>query len=469
MRQKRASVTYKRKWFNPLHFIIETLINQGVREFYIYGGKGSAKTFTIAQNIIMRCYEEMQKAIVLRKESATIRHTIKPSYDAALDSVRLNWRYTVLQMKLKGCYERFDIEFKGLDKHDKAKGLEGYADIHLDELDQFTYDDYREMVMAHRGEVAKVRFFSWNPVDINSWIKTQVIDQEEWVDSFLKLPSEHSFVKVNTGGDKALIKTVYQDNYWIVGSPDYEKETGYGFRDQDTIDRYERMKDIDPQWYDVNVLGNWGVMKPDDPFFTRIEERHFGQTEINDNLPVALSFDFNVRNSVIVGQFSIYDKYIRINREYHLQGVDLIELVTEVIHEFGTDRHYLITGDASGENRSALTRGNVGAYDIIKKVFKSFDVRFDMYVPTHNLSHINSRQMCNMVMLMEKDFVIDESCEILRADLERMRATKDGGLDKKHADGNNYGHIGDAYRYFIHNFLDDFYNEYDIASLYDEK
>ena len=362
------------------------------------------------------------------------------------------------------------MHFQGLDDPSKIKGIEGYNFMYLDEINQFTFEDYMEASGALRGE-NRFLLASWNPVDINSWIKTKVVDTHTWLDTDLKLPSAHSYVKISSDGKKALIKTLYQDNFYMVGSPC----STYGFVDQNTIDKYERMKLIDEHWYNVNVLGEWGVIKPENPFFARFErEKHLASgLKIDDRIidtqtgkvTIALSFDFNVKNSCIAGQFDFFDRYVRILKEWRLTGIDLIELLVSVITFYGKDKHYVITGDSSGNNGSAITTGNIGAWDIIRKFLNSWEISFDMSnIPKANMRHINSRMVNNAIMFMENDYLIDEyECPELISDIERMQAGKDGGLDKKHADKNNYGHLGDCFRYFNDTLLTQFYDSYNIV------
>lgn len=466
MAKPNKLIKYKRKWFNPLFWVVDTLIDRGVTDFFVYGGKASAKTITIGQTIAKRSLATNQKAICFRKETSTIKTTLKPSYEKAIESVRLDRYYKNLEFLFRSKTNRTTITLKGIDKSQKVKGIEGFAYTHHDELDQFTYEDYTESVNAHRGEVAKCRFFSWNPVDINSWIKTKVIDKETWVDCDLKLPCEHSFVKLSACGKKALIKTVYQDNYWTAGSPCGT----YGFRDEALIARYEKMREVDALWYDINVLGNWGVIKPEHPFFVNWSRDRMASKglQLNQYLPVALSFDFNIAHSCIAGQFSLSERYIRILKEFHLPGVDFIDFITRIVDHFGRDRKYIITGDASGNSSNALTRGNAGAYTTMFQTLDRLGVEYEEFIPTVNQSHINSSAINNAILYYEKNYFIDEDgCPETIADIERMRRAKDGGLDKTHANANNYGHLGDAFRYFNDVFLIDLYRDYDIIHYYE--
>lgn len=455
-------IQYKKSWFNPLYFIILELMKRGVNEFYIYGGKSSSKTITIGQIIAQLCIENNQSAICFRKVGGTIKTTLKESFKVSINTSRLSNGYRTMDFSFKSLYNNATIVLKGLDDENKAKGIEGYSYLYHDELDQFTEEDYKESINAFRGEIAKCYFAAWNPTNITSFVKTKIIDPETWIECDLSLPSKNSFVKVSKDGRKALIKTLYTDNYWTVGSPC----GNYGFVDQNTIDKYESQKGIDYDWYSINVLGEWGVIVPDKPFFYNYKPAKHETTEsiqINDNLPICLSFDFNVVLSCLAGQVSVYDRYIRKIKEFHdpSANMDLPEFIDHIVNYFGKHRRYLITGDASGNNKSAFTSGHSSGFSIIFNKLRELEVDFEEMVPSSNPSHYNSKLICNYILSMESDWLISVTdCEITCNDYKRMEQDSSGGLNKKHADQNNYGHCGDTARYFDHVFLYDLWKEY---------
>ena len=455
-------IQYKKSWFNPLYFVILELMKRGVNEFYIYGGKSSSKTITIGQIIAQLCIENNQSAICFRKVGGTIKTTLKGSMKLSISTSRLQSGYRTMDFSFKSMYNNATIILKGLDDENKAKGIEGYSYLYHDELDQFTEEDYKESINAFRGEIAKCYFAAWNPTNITSFVKTKIIDPEIWVECNLSLPSKNSFVKVSEDGRKALIKTLYTDNYWTVGSPCGT----YGFVDQNTIDKYESQKEIDYHWYSINVLGEWGVIVPDKPFFYNYKPEKHETTEsipINDNLPICLSFDFNVVLSCLAGQVSVYDRYVRKIKEFHdpSANMDLPEFIDYIVSYFGKERRFLITGDASGNNKSAFTSGHSSGFSIIFNKLRELDVDFEDMVPTSNPSHYNSKLICNYILGKETDWLISATdCPITCNDYKRMEQDSSGGLNKKHADSNNYGHCGDTARYFDHVFLYDLWKEY---------
>jgi len=457
-------IILKKEWFNPLYFIILELMKQGVNEFYIYGGKGSAKTITIGQIISRLCLTNNEKAICFRKEGTTIKTTLKNSLQKSIDTSRLQNGFRTMEFQFRSVANAGEIVLKGIDNEQKVKGIEGYSYLYHDELDQFTKEDYQESINAFRGEVSKCYFGAWNPTDIESFIKTDIIDADKWVlaPENLQLPSKNSFVKINADRNKALIKTLYSDNYWMVGSPD----GSYGYVDQKTIDRYERMADVDPHWYSVNVLGEWGVIKPTDPFFLNFDvNKHVKKgLEINKFLPIVLVFDFNVIYSCLSGQVSIQERYVRWLKDYYEDGLDLEDLCKLIINEYGRERHYIISGDASGNNSSLGNKGNAGCYDTIEKVFTSLKISHEFQVPRVNASHINSRTINNAIHKVEKNYFYDQiGCARVIADMSRLRASRDGGLNKQDAIKYNYGHLADCARYANDVICFELYESYDYV------
>lgn len=436
------------------------MIQKGVCEFYIYGGKGSAKTVTISQIISKLCIENNEKAICFRKESTTIATTLENSFNVGIKTSRLENAYKKMQLRQRSTINNAEVIFKGIDDENKVKGIEGYSYLYHDELDQFNEQDYTESINAFRGEVAKVYFAAWNPTDIESFVKTEIIDVEKWQDcEEFKLPSVNSFVKINSNGKKALIKTLYSDNYWMVGS-----SCGtYGYIDTTTIERYESRKEYDPHWYSVNVLGEWGVIKPTDPFFMNFDmNKHVKMNlEISKHLPIYLSFDFNVIYSCVVGQSSTYERWFRRFKDYYEDGLDLEDLVKEIVRDFGYNFTYIITGDASGNNTTLGSKNNSSCYDTIRSTLISLKVNFEFMVPTTNLSHVNSRIRNNAIHKREQNNFYDQvGCSRLIADMQRLRTSRDGGLNKQDAIKYNYGHLSDAERYFNDVFLYDVFESY---------
>jgi phage terminase large subunit len=454
-------VVFKKQWFNPLYFIINELLNEGIKEFYIYGGKSSAKTVSVCQVVSKECLLKGRNALIFRKEQSTIKATIKESMRLAIDSCRLTEGYTIMDFSIRSIYGN-RIVFKGLDSEEKAKGVEGFSYVLWDELNHFTYEEFNQMILSFRGEVAKAFFGTWNPVSEDIWIKKEVIEKDEWRDwEGGKLPSEHSFIKINKQGNRALIKTIYPDNYWTVGSPC----NTYGYRDEELILKYERLREYDYDSYLVNVLGEWGIIKPDalyiDGFNAKI---NVGTVTFNPRQVILLGFDFNVGNSCVVGQMWEYAEgkwKIQIIEEYHLSGgdgQDLEALCERIALKWGKyEIHY--TGDASGNSGSALTQGSVGANTLVGNYLRKYCLKYHKNDRVFfkkfkkNPDTDLSGWICSFLFkMMGVDFIINQICSILISDLSKAEKLAGGKLNKDKANKGDYGHVMDGMRYLIHAF-----------------
>jgi phage terminase large subunit len=83
--------TFKKEWFNPLYFVLKNCFKAypNINKAFIYGGKSSAKTYTVSQFIAVQTFQKELDAIAFRKESVTIQTTLKKSFTSAIESTRL--------------------------------------------------------------------------------------------------------------------------------------------------------------------------------------------------------------------------------------------------------------------------------------------------------------------------------------------------------------------------------------------
>jgi phage terminase large subunit len=288
---------FDKKWFNPLYFILNNIIkDHSVRTVLVYGGKSSSKTVSVCQVISKEAYVKEANSIAYRKESAIIPTTLKKSFNLAIDSIYLHPAFAKQDRRYLCTTEldgRSEIVLKGLDDPEKAKGIESYKYVVLDELNHFEQSEYEQFNLSLRGIPGQKIFGLWNPVDENSWVKTELVDKHEWIDcdEYGTLPSENSFIKKSSDGKAILIRTVYQDNYWITGSPCGT----YGYRDDNLISEYETLATRNFNSYKVNVLGEWGKTVFGGEFLKCWRsEVHTGNFVYNPKLAVHLIFDENV-------------------------------------------------------------------------------------------------------------------------------------------------------------------------------
>lgn len=217
-------------------------------------------------------------------------------------------------------------------------------------------------------------------------------------------------------------------------------------------DYLEGLENLDEVTKAVFVRGDWNVLDVDRPFIYSFDKKKtiFKGLEIDQSEPIILSFDFNVDPiTCIAGQS--FDDTIRILKEFRLRNSDVYALCDAISAAFG-DHYFLITGDASGSARSAMTKGALNYYTIIREELQLSKGQFR--VPSVNPSIRNSRVLCNAIAANHKDFLIDSSCHYLIEDIESVEATESGDIDKgKDA---RKSHLLDCFRYFLWTFHNDF-------------
>jgi hypothetical protein len=212
------------------------------------------------------------------------------------------------------------------------------------------------------------------------------------------------------------------------------------------------LENIDEVTKAIFVEGRWDVLDIERPFaysFKRSKSVVKGLT-IEPKVPLILSFDFNVDPiTCLAGQS--YGNKIRILHEFRLRNSDIYKLCETIRAKFG-DQNFIVTGDASGGNRSAMTKGALNFYQIIKN---ELDLSTNAFkVPSMNPSIKNSRVLLNSLLDRHPDFLIDESCTFTISDLETVQTDNLGDIDKSKDASKT--HLLDCLRYYLFTFHSDF-------------
>lgn len=164
----------------------------------------------------------------------------------------------------------------------------------------------------------------------------------------------------------------------------------------------------------------------------------------NPHLPLLLSFDFNREPMTCLVCQQVDPKTLYAFDEIDVPDGSTPEVCDIVMANYPQFRFNIeVTGDATGKNRSALIRGNLNHYRIMKEAFKLMDRQ--IRVPSHNLAHSDSRVLCNSV-LKNANFYITENCKKTIKDAEMAMVDDEGELIKN---GAHPLHKFDSLRYAI--------------------
>jgi hypothetical protein len=191
---------------------------------------------------------------------------------------------------------------------------------------------------------------------------------------------------------------------------------------------------------DVNISNN--------PFAYAFDEsKHKVETSYVQVLPLYLSFDFNVDPITCIA-VQQDNGCIKVIREFALRNSDIYQLCDNIISAF-PKATFIVTGDATGANRSALTAGNYGYYDVVQKRLNLS--RTQMLQPAINPSIRDTRVLVNS-LLQNYCIQIDPSCLGLIKDLAYVEVDSEGDIIKDRKNDLRKADLLDCFRYYCSTF-----------------
>lgn len=201
------------------------------------------------------------------------------------------------------------------------------------------------------------------------------------------------------------------------------------------------------------IDGDWDAFAIDKPYLYKFDiKKHVIESyKPNIHLPILISFDFNVEPmTAIVGQ-QIDDLTAYIFDEFEIETGSTEEMCELIKAKYKDWRMNMdVTGDATGRNRTSVTRGNLNHYRVIKDELELSDN--EIRVPSVNMAHKDSRVLCNSI-LQHADVFITANCEKVIRDCTYAQVDEFGELIKTKDEGR---HFFDETRYFWHTIFPDF-------------
>ena len=178
--------------------------------------------------------------------------------------------------------------------------------------------------------------------------------------------------------------------------------------------------------------------------------RHVKQVYYSDSTELRLSFDFNVDPITAISSQDV-DGEINILKEFRLQNSDIYELCDQIKAAYPSAL-FIVTGDATGHNRSALAQGNINYYSVIQQKLNLSQGQ--MMQPSVNPAVKDSRVLVNSI-LQNHPLYIDPSCVHLIDDLKYVEVKEDTNDIDKTKDKHR-SHLLDTFRYLLNTFHKDF-------------
>lgn len=222
----------------------------------LVGGYGSSKSYHIALKLIMKCCEEVRKVLVVREVYDTHRDSTFSLFKEILEDMGLlafskrDARYRVVAKESPFTLKfpnGSKIIFKGMDKPEKLKSLNGVTIVWIEECSEVKYEGYKELLGRLRHPSLRLYFIlSTNPVGTDNWVYTH----------FFKSVDEEGNEHV-TLDDEILYKlhtVVRGDTYYHHSTVDDNL-----FVQEDYIQQLDDLKHFDADLYRVARKGRFGI------------------------------------------------------------------------------------------------------------------------------------------------------------------------------------------------------------------
>lgn len=151
--------------------------------YLLIGGYGSGKSYHIALKIILKCLEEKRKVLVIREVYDTLTESCYDLFKEILNDMDLltsddnirrvsKTKVRVLKSPMEFKFPNGSkIIFKGMDKPEKVKSLNGVSIVWFEECSEIKYEGYKEMLGRIRTPKVSMHFIlSCNPVGKENWV-----------------------------------------------------------------------------------------------------------------------------------------------------------------------------------------------------------------------------------------------------------------------------------------------------------
>lgn len=220
------NVSISKKVFNDIYL---PYLDNKDRYLLFYGGGSSGKSYYIVQRYVYKILNQKMNLLVVRQTGNTNRNSTFALFKQVIRQWNMSTLFKINESDLRiRCKNGNEIIFSGLDDTEKLKSVTfesgELTDVWIEEATECLEEDINQLKVRLRGGKSdKQMVLSFNPVNINHWIKKHFIDS----------------------GLATVCHSTYKDNKFLTEA---DKET------------LESFKETDIYYYNVYCLGLWGVL-----------------------------------------------------------------------------------------------------------------------------------------------------------------------------------------------------------------
>ena len=222
------NIKISRKVFNDVYL---PFLDNTDRYLLFYGGGSSGKSYFIGQRFIYKLIHPTRcNLLVVRQTGDTNRRSTFPLLKQVISNWNLSEHFKINEsdMRIKCLLTGNEVAFAGLDDVEKIKSITfengELTDIWVEEATETQEADINQLKVRLRGgNTKKQMVLSFNPVNIQHWIKKHFIDS----------------------GLATVCFSTYKDNKFLT---------------DDDRKALEDLKHTDEYTYEVYCLGKWGIL-----------------------------------------------------------------------------------------------------------------------------------------------------------------------------------------------------------------
>lgn len=224
----KVNIKISKKVFNDVYL---PYLENDDRYLIFYGGGSSGKSYFIAQRYIYKLIHPTRcNLLVVRQTADTNRRSTFPLLKQVISNWNLSQHFKINEsdMRIKCLLTGNEVAFAGLDDVEKIKSITfengELTDIWVEEATECQEADINQLKVRLRGgKTKKQMVLSFNPINIQHWIKSHFIDS----------------------GLATVCFSTYKDNKFLT---DDDKKA------------LEDLKLTDEYVYNVYCLGQWGIL-----------------------------------------------------------------------------------------------------------------------------------------------------------------------------------------------------------------
>lgn len=427
------------------------LLKNQDRLLFLWGGRNAGRSVFAAQKVLLRCLSEKYfRCLIIKKTYESIRDsqfaTLKDvAFQMGLDQY---FKFTENPFRISCILNNNLIIAKGLDTPQKIKSTKDPSAVWYEEANEMTFEDWLVVTTTIRSLNANYiqEIFTFNP-------ETKENFENFWIYKiFFDGHPEQTF------RNKVSINVTEKEKYEYYYTAQHATYKDNFFIDDKQIANLEQLKDINPYYYNIYTLGNWGNRDTADRFWKDFDNtKHVAHRKIDLELPLLITFDENVSPYPALSIWQEKDKKLRQIHEICLRTPrnKLIEVAKEFVKWARTKNFnniVFIYGDVTSDREDTKLAKGYNYFTMLQKeISQAFSCRIKK--SDRNPPVALSAEFINSIFGANYDgwsIVIDPSCKESINDYRMVQEASDGSMKKPKKDGIELlGHFSDALRYLI--------------------